>query len=629
MMFLACTVIHYCISDYMKQILVLPDDALYYSIANSLWNGQGIAVNNLPYDFQKILYCILIMPAFCITDIVKRISTITFINSIVISSGIFPVYFLAKRYLKNCKNIILSCALYCVCSDLMFATTLLAENLYLPMGLWGIYFSSVMLDQTELLLNQNESKISLIKYYVCSILLGIYFYFLFLCKEVAAVFPLTYLIFVMSLFVQSIIKKTAGTAAKKVLIHVGCMLIGFGTTYLLFRLLVFPNTFGGGYRATESDINQSFDYFYLYYGFVYYLLMVILAYGIFPIIIPIIQRKKLDERERHFNDFLLLLLIITAAVVSFKITVGENWAETTPRIHLRYTCFLFMPIVIMMLNTIEHTSSINRKRIIIPTVVLSVGYMYLCILGDNKLVPKVEIFDQTMLQYLAQNIDYQMIIVCAMCTLFIITSIVLAKKYQTGLLICLATLLCLNVINTVQVADTWHSSTTGNQITVDELNDALQVSDYIKSHSDKNILFLLNHRDYTIDLTYVSEANTYMIDPDYFQKYMTNHLDENLMWPDASDGLKLTGQSAYYDNLSNVDIIIIGDDLLIDIPESDGQLQDEELNNMKVYVMNDSQHVPQFKFTYSIIGGTDSIDQQIDDALKKYQEKQSQTSTAE
>jgi hypothetical protein len=625
-LFILCVIIHTCISSYLKRIAVSSDEVLYYSIANSLWHGQGVAVNNASYDFQKILYSIMIMPAFSITNVLLRNNVIALINSIAICSGIFPVYLLAKRYLKNNKHVLYVCVLFCVFSDLTYATTFLAENLYLPMGLWAVYFSSIMLDKTSDML-QGNAKQDNKKYYIFSVLLGIYFYALFLCKEVGAVFPLTYSLFVIGMIIRS--KMKGKQVNKNGIIHVSLVVLGFATVYLLFRFIVFPNTLGGGYQAAESDLKEGFDYFYMYYGFVYYLLMIILAYGIFPILIPLIQRKKLEEKDRYFSDYLLIMLIITAAVVAFKITVGENWAETTPRIHLRYICCMFIPVVIMMLNAFEHTDSIPKKPILISTLLLSAVFIYLCFLGGNILVPKLQILDQTMLQYLAQSGTWQILILACVDVLFTVNAVLFVKKYKTGIILCLAALLGMNITNSAMNMNRWRNTEGGNSITGGEFDQTMQIADYVKDNSDKNILFLETQREYDINLTYANETNSYAIDSDILQAYLAEHTGEELAWEDMKEGLKLPRLNAYYDNLEKVDVIVISDDLQIEVSSEDSQIVDTGWDGFKVYSINDSAHVPDLSFNDSTIKGMDAVDQQIDDALKKYQEKQSQTSTAE
>lgn len=149
LLFFVTIALHFLFADYIKSVKVFPDETLYYSIADSLWHGNGVMVNNIPSNFQKILYSIAICPLFAISDIVLRIKMITLLNCILMGSGIFPVYLLAKRYLKDGKHIWFVCILYAVFSDLAYCTGFMAENLFLPMSLFAIYFVSRIIEKKE------------------------------------------------------------------------------------------------------------------------------------------------------------------------------------------------------------------------------------------------------------------------------------------------------------------------------------------------------------------------------------------------------------------------------------------------------------------------------------------------
>ena len=101
-------ILRYLISDFTKTIYIYPDELRYYMIAESIIDGRGITIYNGYTDFQKILYSLCIAPAFLFDDTIIQIKIISLINAIVMSSGIFPVYFLAKKILNNKRMIIIS-----------------------------------------------------------------------------------------------------------------------------------------------------------------------------------------------------------------------------------------------------------------------------------------------------------------------------------------------------------------------------------------------------------------------------------------------------------------------------------------------------------------------------------------
>ena len=97
---------------YPKTINCYPDELLYLSGGASLWNHHQMLVFGVPSTFGRIGYALLIAPAFAFADVKVRGMVIALVNAILVSVGIFPVYGIAKRILKENRYIILSLALY-------------------------------------------------------------------------------------------------------------------------------------------------------------------------------------------------------------------------------------------------------------------------------------------------------------------------------------------------------------------------------------------------------------------------------------------------------------------------------------------------------------------------------------
>ena len=86
---------------YPRTVNCYPDEALYLSAAASLWNQHKVLAFNLPTDFGKIGYSLLIAPAFAFSNLRVRTMAIGFISALVMSLGLFPVNALAKKLLKE------------------------------------------------------------------------------------------------------------------------------------------------------------------------------------------------------------------------------------------------------------------------------------------------------------------------------------------------------------------------------------------------------------------------------------------------------------------------------------------------------------------------------------------------
>ena len=61
--FLSITV-YFCFSNYLKVLLVYPDEFIYYGLARSFSQLKGLNLHNLPFNNQKIFYDLFLMPVF-------------------------------------------------------------------------------------------------------------------------------------------------------------------------------------------------------------------------------------------------------------------------------------------------------------------------------------------------------------------------------------------------------------------------------------------------------------------------------------------------------------------------------------------------------------------------------------
>ena len=82
--------IRFLIANRIRNIVIIPDEYRYYLLASSIYTGKVLSIHNFPTEYQKILYSLFLSPAFAFDNIFLRFSVIALINSLLISSGIFP-----------------------------------------------------------------------------------------------------------------------------------------------------------------------------------------------------------------------------------------------------------------------------------------------------------------------------------------------------------------------------------------------------------------------------------------------------------------------------------------------------------------------------------------------------------
>lgn len=183
-LFLISFCIRFLWADFYKAIYVYPDELRYYQIAENLANNRGLKVYNLPINFQKILYSVFLIPAFLFENREIQQHILAFINAFLITSCIFPIYWIAKQLLNNQKSILFICVFSLFLPDLTYSMTFMSENLFLPLSL--LVFACFL----KIILNKIPSS----RYFL--ILVGILNYLLYFNKEIGILFPLSFLAYI-------------------------------------------------------------------------------------------------------------------------------------------------------------------------------------------------------------------------------------------------------------------------------------------------------------------------------------------------------------------------------------------------------------------------------------------------
>ena len=116
-----------------------------------------------------------------------KISLIFLTNSILMSSGVFFVYYLSKHFIRDNIYKIAICFIYLLFGYMTYTMTFISENLWIPLSLCVICIFYKLFQFQEL----NDKKYILI----FNLTAGISSYIAYLCKEIALIFPLAYIKF--------------------------------------------------------------------------------------------------------------------------------------------------------------------------------------------------------------------------------------------------------------------------------------------------------------------------------------------------------------------------------------------------------------------------------------------------
>lgn len=137
-LFVLSSVVRFCLSDFPKCIGVLPDEVRYLNLAASLFNEGQLVERGGFSSFQKILYPLALSPAFLADDPLLRVRLIALLNSIYVSSAVFPALLLARRLFTSRTPVIICLLFTLVMPDMCYSMTFLSECVYLPLALWLI-----------------------------------------------------------------------------------------------------------------------------------------------------------------------------------------------------------------------------------------------------------------------------------------------------------------------------------------------------------------------------------------------------------------------------------------------------------------------------------------------------------
>ena len=375
LLFFACTIVYGLLSSYPRQLAVYSDELRYLDVARSLLAGRGLCVRNMPSDYQKILYPLCILPALLLKSTVAQITAIGWLNAAYMASAVFPAYALAKAMRMNPHRTVFLVGVTAVLPTMSAASTFMSETVFLPLSLWQVYFF------LRAMLAAPRSRIGW-----CAAA-GAFCYLLYLNKEVALYYLIAWVL------VRTWVWWHDKASWKAELAATAALLGSFLTCFLLAKATLFRGL-GNSYNQT-SWLNAE-QWRFLPFALACDALFTVLAFWVFPVLLPICglhrPRKGSDARRTQLPLFLLLSLAIGVAVIAWSITVREDLHSPSPRQHMRYLEPLFMPLLLVTLNTLDEQLSAARRRVLAAlTAVWGVGFIAFCRAigagaGDNTLL---------------------------------------------------------------------------------------------------------------------------------------------------------------------------------------------------------------------------------------------------
>ena len=363
LLLICSTAVRVFLSVFPKTAVTYFDELVYLELAQNIWRKGLLTVCTAQVHFTKMLYPLLLSPFYLIRDGMARTTAISAFNAALISSALIPGYLLAKRILKKDWQINLSVLLLALSPNALFSVTFMAENLYFPLLLWGIYLAyRTFTDETPAVRN--------------SLLLGFLTFLLYLTKEVGAAF-LAAAAAGYAVILAKGEKKHRGKLFPGAIAFLGAFLVPFLT--VRFTVL---NSAGYTYaeQVSFSNLQTPSQLMYLLYATGMLLLFFLLSCGYFPIALPLSRRKALPAPEKRLLLFSAVYAGCVTLGTAFGVSLADDYADPNLRIHLRYYLGAAFPFLLLYLQLQDAEDLLPKKEKLLPHA-LAFGVLLLIFAG--------------------------------------------------------------------------------------------------------------------------------------------------------------------------------------------------------------------------------------------------------
>ena len=383
---LSCAM-RFFLADFQKGIGVLPDEIRYLDLASSLFNDGQLVERGGLSSFQKILYPLSLSPAFLVDDPETRVRVIALLNSIYVSSAVFPALVLARRLFTSKAPVIVCLVFTLVMPDMCYSMTFLSECIYLPLVLWLV----------ACCLRALETR-GRAGYAWCAGA-GLLCYVTYLAKEVALGFALAFIVMMVVRICRPMRYADANSGllshpahpsrdaacgdaklvpsgklaclrhaqtvlarphraqcvpARDARIHacisLVCFFVTFAIPFIILKLTLFSGLLNSYNQTDPSVLLNPYTLLFSLYAFLSDTTHFVIAFMFFPLVLPALTWPRLTRRERDLYLFCLLAFVFILLIVIYTISIREDLGHVGIRPHVRYVAPLFLPLLFLTIK---------------------------------------------------------------------------------------------------------------------------------------------------------------------------------------------------------------------------------------------------------------------------------------
>lgn len=334
-----------CISVFPKVATTYADELLYLELAQNIWRKGVLSLFCVPVRFAKILYPLTLSPFFAIADPIARTTAISVFNAVLVSSALIPGWLIAVRMIQDRKRQLAAMVLLACMADMNFSVTFMAENLYLPLLLWGVYFLIRELDRDE-------------ARFGAAALAGCWCFLLYTAKESGAAFLAAASVLQLR---RIVIRK----GQRKQWIQAAAVFAAaFLVPFLALRLTLFAGMpYSYSAQAALSNLDSAGKWRFLLGSGASILLYFLLSLLILPAVAGL-RRIRGDGRRDALIMLTGLYTLLTALGIAFAICLPDDFGSGDLRIHLRYFAGVPFLLAVLLLSGRERAGETVRNRLL-------------------------------------------------------------------------------------------------------------------------------------------------------------------------------------------------------------------------------------------------------------------------
>lgn len=497
--FIISVVIRTVLGVAFGQMNVFFDELLHWNLSKSVYYHLGSLFRNDMLNYNEMLYSVVISVSHFFGNTEMQYFIAVGINSILMSSVVFPVYAMSESFLGSRYQAVILSFVSIMLPEMAYTAKIIQENLYYPMTIWFFYLFIF------LILRNPYRKRNMV-------FLGSYVFAVSLCKQMALnIFTGVVLYYLLQfLFFDKENRKKCAVCLLWFTAVFGSLKMLYGVLFNLANGLATESSSEVTIGVILGNLLDPYLISQLIYPAVTYLLLSVMFSGLFTVILPLSLVKELSVKERNLLLIIGTIFTSTVMVICLRIIPAENLDVVKIRFHFRYLFYLVVPLLILFLSMKDRLAGGKYLK---RAALLSL--LYILLLSHISILPeegsKIDCAGANYIKYLFESEMMQntlrilIIIVMSFC-LYLLHR----KKIKLFYSVILAGFVVSGIVNNCYTYSEFYEN---KQQSVSKKEDAFTINSYFHDiiNKEDNSLLIISETKYS-----EGKLEVYLQHPDYY-----------------------------------------------------------------------------------------------------------------